>query len=124
MLVIKFLYVIIGNMESNLCMRKWRAAFLSILLVFSLSACGQTENSSESGNSRTTGNGSKAIVSSNESSETVSENKNSEETSKENQNSTKGDSHVLIAYFAVPEDEKTSDNDAIAGASIVVRVLG
>lgn len=102
-------------------MRKWRMVFLSILLVFSLSACGQTENSSEGGNNRTTGNGSNATVSSNESSETVSENKNSEETSKENQNSTKGDSHVLIAYFAVPEDKKTSDNDAIAGASIVVK---
>ena len=30
-------------------MRKWNAVFLSIMLVISLSACGQTEDASKSG---------------------------------------------------------------------------
>lgn len=43
------------------------------------------------------------------------------EKNKSNTNSTSENARVLIAYFTVPEDVKTSDNDAIAGASIVVK---
>ncbi|MDO4167975.1 MAG: flavodoxin [Eubacteriales bacterium] len=76
-------------------MRKWMTVFLSIILMFSLSACGQTDNSS--GNSRNGASAGKEISS-------VAKN-----------------ARILITYFTVPEDEKTSANDAIAGASIVVK---
>ena len=81
-------------------MRKWSAIFLSILLVLSLSACGQADKDNETGN------------------------RNSQVSAKKNKNntgSTSSNTRVLIAYFTVPEDVKTSDNDAIAGASIVVK---
>lgn len=81
-------------------MRKWSAIFFSILLIFSLSACGQTDKGSGTGDKNSQ----------------VSAEKN-----KSNTNSTSKNARVLIAYFTVPEDVKTSDNDAIAGASIVVK---
>lgn len=81
-------------------MRKWSAIFLSILLVLSLSACGQADKDNETGNRNSQ----------------VSAEKN-----KNNTGSTSSNTCVLIAYFTVPEDVKTSDNDAIAGASIVVK---
>ena len=81
-------------------MRKWSAIFFSILLVLSLSACGQADKDNETGNRN--------------SQVSVEKNKN-------NTGSTSSNTHVLIAYFTVPEDVKTSDNDAIAGASIVVK---
>lgn len=81
-------------------MRKWSAIFLSILLVLSLSACGQADKDNETGNRNSQ----------------VSAEKN-----KNNTGSTSSNTRVLIAYFTVPEDVKTSDNDAIAGASIVVK---
>lgn len=79
-------------------MRKWSVLFFSILLVLSLSACGQTDK----------GNGTDKI------SQVAEKNKS-------NTNSTSENARVLIAYFTVPEDVKISDNDAIAGASIVVK---
>ena len=78
-------------------MRKWSAIFFSILLVLSLSACGQADKDNETGNRNSQ----------------VSAEKN-----KNNTGSTSSNTRVLIAYFTVPEDVKTSDNDAIAGASI------
>lgn len=81
-------------------MRKWSAIFFSILLVLSLSACGQADKDNE------TGNGNSQV---------------SAEKNKNNTGSTSSNTRVLIAYFTVPEDVKTSDNDAIAGASIVVK---
>lgn len=93
-------------------MRKWKTAFLGILLAFSLSACGQTENPSGTGSSET--------VPPDKSSETISDN-GVGASSEKNSIHKAGDSHVLIAYFTVPEDVKTSDNDAVAGASIVAK---
>ena len=81
-------------------MRKWSAIFFSILLVLSLSACGQTDKDNGTGNRKSQ----------------VSTEKNKNDIS-----STSKNARVLIAYFTVPEDVKTSDNDAIAGASIVVK---
>ncbi|MFQ7270336.1 MAG: flavodoxin [Clostridium sp.] len=81
-------------------MRKWSAIFFSILLVLSLSACGQADKDNETGNRNSQ----------------VSAEKN-----KNNTGSTSSNTRVLIAYFTVPEDVKTSDNDAIAGTSIVVK---
>ena len=94
-------------------MRKWRTAFFGILLAFSLSACGQTENPPGAGSSDT--------VPTDKSSETISDNGDGGASSEKNNNHKAGGSHVLIAYFTVPEDVKTSDNDAVAGASIVVK---
>ena len=76
-------------------MRKLVMAFLSIMLVISLSGCGNTDKSSGNNNSGNMAGGSGNII-------------------------TK-DAHVLIAYFTVPEDVKVSENDAVAGASIVVK---
>lgn len=81
-------------------MRKCSVIFFSILLVLSLSACGQTDKDNRTGNRKSQ----------------VSTEKNKNDTS-----STSKNARVLIAYFTVPEDVKTSDNDAIAGASIVVK---
>lgn len=81
-------------------MKKWSAIFFSLLLALSLSACGQADKDNGTGNKNSQ----------------VSVEKNNNDT-----NSTSKNAHVLIAYFTVPEDEKTSDNDAIAGASIVVK---
>lgn len=76
-------------------MRKWAMVFLSIMLVITLSGCGNTDKSSENNSSVNTAESSKNI--------------------------TTKDAHVLIAYFTVPEDVKVSENDAVAGASIVVK---
>jgi len=76
-------------------MRKWVMVFLSIMLVVTLSGCGNTDKSSGNNSSGNTAGSSKNI--------------------------TTKDAHVLIAYFTVPEDVKVSENDAVAGASIVVK---
>ena len=76
-------------------MRKWMMVFLIMMLVVSLSGCGNTSQSSENNSSGNVTGGSR--------------------------NSTTKDARVLIAYFTVPENEKVSDNDAVAGASIVVK---
>ncbi|MDE7310953.1 MAG: flavodoxin [Eubacterium sp.] len=102
-------------------MRKLRIAFLGILLGLGLSACGQTENPSGTGSSESVlSDKSSETIPSNKS-ETVSDNGGSGASSEKNSDRTTGDQHVLIAYFTVPEDVKTSDNDAVAGASIVVK---
>ena len=67
-------------------MRKWSAIFFSILLVLSLSACGQADKDYETGNRNSQ----------------VSAEKN-----KNNTGSTSSNTRVLIAYFTVPEDVKT-----------------
>lgn len=76
-------------------MRKWAMVFLSIMLVVTLSGCGNTDKSSGNNSSGNMAGSSKNI--------------------------TTKDAHVLIAYFTVPEDVKVSENDAVAGASIVVK---
>lgn len=76
-------------------MRKWAMVFLSIMLVVTLSGCGNTDISSGNNSSGNTTGSSKNI--------------------------TTKDAHVLIAYFTVPEDVKVSEKDAVAGASIVVK---
>ena len=76
-------------------MRKWAMVFLSIMLVVTLSGCGNTDKSSGNNSSRNMAGNSKNITTKN--------------------------AHVLIAYFTVPEDVKVSENDAVAGASIVVK---
>lgn len=76
-------------------MRKWMMVFLSMMLVVSLSGCRNTNQSSENNSSGNVTGGSR--------------------------NSTTNNARVLIAYFTVPENEKVSDNDAVAGASIVVK---
>lgn len=78
-------------------MRRWMGLFLSIVLIVSLCACGKT-NSSTKNNS----NHRKTAI-------------------KEKENTTTENSHILIAYFTVPEDVNTSGVDAVAGASIVVK---
>ncbi len=78
-------------------MRRWMGLFLSIVLIVSLCACGKTNNSTKNNsNHRKT-------------------------TIKEKENTTTENSHILIAYFTVPEDVNTSGVDAVAGASIVVK---
>ena len=81
-------------------MKKWNKFFLSIMLVLALAACSQDDSSSKNDRS------------------TAIEKSNVEE-KKENKIGT--NAHILIAYFAIPEDVKTSDYDAIARASIVVK---
>lgn len=81
-------------------MKKWNKFFLSIMLVLALAACNQDDSSSKNDRS------------------TAIEKSNVEE-KKENKIGT--NAHILIAYFGVPEDVKTSDYDAIARASIVVK---
>lgn len=76
-------------------MRKWVMVFLSIMLMVSLSGCGNTNDSSGNNSSGNVTGGSRNI--------------------------TTKDAHVLIAYFTVPEDVKVSENDAVARASIVVK---
>ena len=81
--------------KGTLDMRKWVMVFLSIMLMVSLSGCGNTDKSSGNNSRGNTIGGSGNI--------------------------TTKDAHVLIAYFTVPEDVKVSENDAVAGASIVVK---
>lgn len=82
-------------------MRKWTFVLLSIMLVSSLSACGRAEQQTK------------------ESSASVAPAVKKENT--EEKASKTGNTNVLIAYFTVPEDVDTSGNDAVAGASIVVK---
>lgn len=84
-------------------MKRWFVLLWSVLLVCSLSACGKTDRNDVSGS-----RDSRASI------------QQKEDTTDGTKNVSAG-SKVLIAYFTVPEDVKTSDNDAIAGASIVVK---
>lgn len=75
-------------------MKKRTIIFLSIVFVLALSACGQKDSSIATGETN------------------VKEKKG---------NTTARNRRVLIAYFTVPEDVKTSDYDVIARASIVIK---
>lgn len=78
-------------------MRRWMGLFLSIVLIISLCACGKTDSFTKN-------------------------NSNHKKTAiKEKENTTTENSHILIAYFTVPENVDTSGVDAVAGASIVVK---
>lgn len=82
-------------------MKKSILVLLSFILVLSLIACGQqvsddVENSNISSNDE-------------------------EDANISSEGGGEPDSHILIAYFSVPEDVDISGVDAIAGASIVVR---
>lgn len=81
-------------------MKKRTIIFLSIVFVLALSACGQKDSSSKKDSSIATGE------------TNVKEKKG---------NTTARNRRVLIAYFTVPEDVKTSDYDVIARASIVIK---
>lgn len=78
-------------------MRRWMGLFLSIVLIISLCSCGKTDSFTKN-------------------------NSNHKKTAiKEKENTTTENSHILIAYFTVPENVDTSGVDAVAGASIVVK---
>lgn len=113
-------------------MKRWIALWVSIVLIFTLSACGNNKQNSTNNE---------------EESETVADNIQESEKSKETsgmgepadaaepenslaesgisdagtQEADEQGSNVLIAYFSVPEDVDISGVDAVAGASIVVR---
>lgn len=77
------------------------AIIISILLVISLSSCGQEDTPYENENSR------------------ISAGKNTN--SKNNTDNTSKSVHVLIAYFTLPENVGDSDIDAISRASVVIK---
>lgn len=82
-------------------MRKLSLVFLSAILALCLQACGKTEQQ--------TANNSIARTPASKNENTIKEDNKT------------GNSNVLIAYFTVPEDVKASGNDAVAGASLVVK---
>ena len=97
-------------------MKKKITFFISMMLVFCFAACG----ANRSGNSRNNTGNIPAVDS-----RSASEGEDVSETeTTENLADTKADveaSHILIAYFSVPEDVNISGVDAIAGASVVVK---
>lgn len=84
-------------------MRKMIAVFTSVLMVFTLAACGNNEEKQPLPK--------ESIVSDSPASPTQREPEEIEST----------DSNVLIAYFSMPEDVDISGVDAVSCASIVVR---
>lgn len=84
-------------------MRKMIAVFTSVLIVFSLAACGKNEEKQPLPE--------ESIVSDSPAPPVQGEPGETESTG----------SSVLIAYFSMPEDVDTSGVDAVASASIVVR---
>lgn len=82
-------------------MKKCMALLMSMMLIFSLVACGSNTDNQQ--------------TEKNEESVSIAE---SSDTSQKD-DSEKG--KTLIAYFSIPEDVETSETDAISGASIVVR---
>lgn len=95
-------------------MRKLFLAILSIMLVTSLPACGRTDGQTERDSAVKT----QAVQQDNAKDNT--EENNDAESNKTQSNKT-GNSNILIAYFTVPEDVEASGNDAVAGASVVVK---
>lgn len=92
-------------------MKKTISMFLALILVCILSACGTEANEQDtSKNSNNTNNASTQPA---------------EYSADTENNSTAQDdvesSHILIAYFSVPEDVSTDGVDAVAGASVVVK---
>ncbi len=84
---------------------KKRMIIFSVMLALGLTACGQTNRPSGRSDSSKSGTTAETTEKSETSGSTV----------------ITGDSKVLIAYFTVPEDVDTADNDAVAGSSIVVK---
>lgn len=87
-------------------MKKALSILLSVLLLFGLAACGTNREKQQS----------------KQSSEAENKKADSQTTTPQTEQSSNGtaNSHVLIAYFSIPEDEDISGVDAVAGASIVV----
>lgn len=100
-------------------MRKQIALFISMILVFCLTACGnnKTNDSQNSTDNISEGDSGPAVESAGNSD--VPE--TGTETDSAISEAGSGESRILIAYFSVPEDVDTSGVDAIAGASIVVK---
>lgn len=88
-------------------MKKWIAMVLSVFIVFTLAACGNTQNESD----RTTSGGT------GESQETESSTQPEEESSEENTegNSESVEGKALVVYFSMPEttepDNMTQDEE-------------
>ena len=105
-------------------MKKKVALFISIIFVFCITACGADSDGNKSNADNT------SVVSYEPSAENVPKaapgetmGEGSTEMSEEQAEmgtDTVG-SHILIAYFSVPEDVDISGVDAVAGASIVVK---
>lgn len=96
-------------------MKRSLALFLSLILIAGLAACNRQPSSSS------------ASSSSGVSSQTVNEDVSEGSSSAAENGESQEDSHILIAYFTMPEDVDTSGADAVTGASIVVEdgeVLG
>lgn len=93
-------------------MRKLSLVILSIMLAASLPACGRTGRT----DSQTEGNSVARTPAAQKDGTT-----NNTEENNQAESSQTGNSNILIAYFIVPEDVEASGNDAVAGASIVVK---
>ena len=93
-------------------MRKLSLVILSIMLAASLPACGRTGRT----DSQTEGNSVARTPAAQKDGTT-----NNTEENNQAESSQTGNSNILIAYFTVPEDVEASGNDAVAGASIVVK---
>lgn len=92
-------------------MKKIIAVFISVCLLFSLSACrNHSEEESEEPLSTEESSGSATADNTQESIE-----------QKEQSQEEGSDSRILIAYFSVPENVDTTGVDAVSSASIVVR---
>ena len=92
-------------------MRKLSLVLLGCMLAFGLPACGRTGQ--QEGRSST----SAALASKEE----YTASANNKEENNAGVSNKKGNSNVLVAYFTVSEDVSVSDNDAVAGTSIVVK---
>lgn len=93
-------------------MRKLSLVILSIMLAASLPACGRTGRT----DSQAGGNSAARTPAAQKDGTT-----NNTEENNQAESSQTGNSNILIAYFTVPEDVEASGNDAVAGASIVVK---
>lgn len=91
-------------------MKKTISMFLALVLVCMLSACGTETNPPDTSANSTDNTGNNSSQSEVSSSDTGSDSKPQDSAAS---------SHVLIAYFSVPEDVNTTD--AVAGASVVVK---
>lgn len=111
-------------------MKKVIALFMSILLIFSLAACGSQNGGNRSQTSQPTESttSESAPETSQQPSETPTEapaESSAATQEAEGESSTEDTaptgSNILIAYFSVPEDVDTDGVDAVAGASVVVK---
>ena len=115
-------------------MKRTLSFFLSLVILLLLAACSGNGNSSSQDSAASPE--SSAVESSAESSVSESSLSSASETSSQVSNEepasseageSQGDSHILIAYFTLPEDVDTTGVDAVTGASVVVEggeVLG